>query len=115
MASYYLLQNETTIPSPVPVSFFKSVQPWGPTNPTSPPSEQTFQLTVSTPNGIPCTASAQVVVSNDNSNWSPYGDPISATNLVPGQFGGTQAWRHFSAYITAISGTGTQASLRMNA
>jgi hypothetical protein len=63
-----------------------------------------------------CSATAQVIVSNDNINWSNYGAAISASsgaspNTATGS--GTQPWEYISAYITAISGTGAKAQVIM--
>lgn len=120
MSKYDLLVNQTvTQTAPPPVL---PVTPWGQTNPTSPPSEQTFHLVVSGTGAV--SATAQVVVSNDTGpdsklfNWIPYGDAIVATGTAgngQASFGGTQSWKHFGAYLTAISGTDALANLKMNA
>lgn len=76
--------------------------------------EQTFQLTVSGTG--PVSATAQVVVSNDRINWFPYGDPVTASGTTKATtgWGGAQNWEAYSAYLTALSGTGAQARLVMN-
>jgi hypothetical protein len=124
MAKYDLLLNVTAVPNPIPSPpkpQGQAVKPWGPTNPTSPPAEQTFQLVVAGVGAV--SASAQILVSNDTGddpsqyNWLPYGDPIAAAGTNNGQASsaGSQAWRHFGAYLTAISGTNASATLRMGA
>lgn len=116
MASYDLLLNQTATAS-VPPPQGNIVEPWGPTNPKSPPTEQTFHLVIAGTAGN-VSGTAQVVVSNDGVNWVNYGDAIAAASTyltAQASFAGTQAWRYFGAYLTAISGTGAKASLKMSA
>lgn len=87
-----------------------------PTADTAPINTQTqaFQLTVTGSGNV--SASAQIIVSNDGVNWASYGSAIAATsgaspNLAIGS--GAQPWQFFSAYITAISGTGAKATVTM--
>ena len=116
MASYDLLLNQT-VPASAPPPQKEPVQPWGANNPTSPPPEQTFHLIVAGTAGN-VSGTAQVIVSNDGVNWVNYGDAIAAASTyltAQASFAGTQAWKYFGAYLTAISGTGATATLRMNA
>lgn len=121
MSNWNLLYNQTVTqaapPPPLPVS------PWGPTNPKSPPLQQTFQLVISGSAGN-VSGTAQLVVSNDEGpdpslyNWVPYGDPLVAAStylVAQAQTSMNQGWRHFGAYLTAISGTNAAATLKMNA
>lgn len=121
MSIWYLLRNQTVTqtapPPPNPVA------PWGPTNPTSPPQQQTYHLEVAGTAGN-MSGTAQLVVSNDEGpdpslfNWINYGDPLVAasTYLVAQASASMNAsWRHYGAYLTAISGTGAKATLRMSA
>jgi hypothetical protein len=122
MAKYDLLVNATVtgVTSPLKPQF-QSVTPTGPTNPTSPPQEQSFQLVTSGVGTV--SATAQIIVSNDTGpdpsqyNWITYGDVITAGGTNGGQAstGMTQSWRHYAAYLTAISGTNASATLRMSA
>lgn len=122
MSSYYLLQNVTAQQSaPTPTAPpVKPVQPWGPTNPTSPPQSQSFEAVLQ---GIgSCSATIQVVASNDGDNWAAFGPAQTVTaaqaDLTPGVAlwtAGLAPYRHFGAYVTAISGTGASVSCRMNA
>lgn len=99
----------------------QSVTPPGPTNPNMPPLQQAFQLDVVGVGAV--SASAQIVVSNDDGpdpslyNWTAYNDPITAagTDNASNIQAGTQCWKNFGAYITAISGTNASATLRMSA
>lgn len=97
--------------------------PWGPTNPTSPPQQQTFQLEIVGTAGN-MGGTAQLVVSNDEGpdpsqfNWVNYGDPLIApsTYLVAQYLASMNgSWKHYGAYLTAISGTGAKATVRMSA
>lgn len=93
----------------------QSVEPDGPTNPKMPPLAQAFQLVVS---GIgTVSATVQVLASNDGTNWVDYGDAVTATGTITGQaaWAGNQPFRHYAAILTAISGTGAAATLRMSA
>lgn len=114
MSSYDLLLNQTvTASAPPPQN--PPVQPWGANNPTSPPPEQTFHLVITGTAGN-VSGTAQVIVSNDGVNWVNYGDAIAAGSAyltAQASFAGTQAWRYFGAYLTAISGTGAKAALKM--
>lgn len=123
MSKYDLLVNEaaTAVKTP-PVPQYQSVTPWGATNPNVPSQQQTFELAVVGVGAV--SASAQILVSNDSGpdpsqyNWVPYGDPISTqagTNLAVGSISMNGSWRHFAAYLTAISGTNASATLRMSA
>lgn len=78
--------------------------------------EQSFQLTVTGNPGVTVSATAQVVASNDRVNWTPYFDPVSVTGQTTATagWGGSQNWKYFSAYLTAISGLGAKATLTMN-
>ena len=122
MSKYDLLVNATaTAVKTPPVPQFQSVTPWGATNPNVPSQQQTFELAEAGVGAV--SASAQILVSNDTGpdpsqyNWVPYGDPISAvgTNLGVGSASVNGSWRHFAAYLTAISGTKASATLRMSA
>lgn len=114
MASYDLLQNQTVLATAPPPQK-EAVQPWGPTNPTSPPGQQTFHLTITGTAGN-VSGTAQIIATNDGSNWVNYGDPIAAPSTyltAQASMSGTAAWKFFGAYLTAIAGTGAKASLKM--
>lgn len=122
MAKYDLLINATAVPSPVTgLPQFQSVKPDGANNPNMPSQQQTFELEVVGVGTV--SATAQIVVSNDTGpdptqfNWIKYGDTIMASGTNSGSvgMGGTQSWRHFGAYLTAISGTNASATCRMSA
>lgn len=122
MSLYFLSNNVKAAQVPQALPPNPTAKPWGPTNPESPPQEQVFHLKV---RGIgTVSATAQIYVSNDSGpdpsqfDWIAYGDPITATgtnNVGQTSAGGTQAWRHFGALITAISGTNAAATLEMSA
>ena len=78
---------------------------------------QTFQAIVTTTSGNG-SATVQPIVSNDGINWVNYGSAITiASAASPAQASGTGAspWQFFSAYVTAISGTGAQVKCLMGA
>lgn len=122
MSKYDLLLRVTTtgITSPLKPQF-QSVKPGDGFNSNMPAQTQAFELTVSGVGAV--SASAQIIVSNDTGadpntyNWVAYGDPITAagTDRAMTVSGGTQPWRNYAAYITAISGTNAEATLRMSA
>lgn len=92
----------------------QSVNPAGVSSPIN-TIAQSFQLVVTSTAGN-CSASAQIMVSNDGVNWSAYGAAIVASsaaspNTATGN--GTVPWQFFTAYITAISGTGAKATVTM--
>lgn len=120
MAKYDLLLNViATGASGMPQG--QAVSPPGPTNPNMPPQQQSFQLDVVGVGAV--SATAQLLVSNDDGpdpslyNWTPYNDPFTAAGTNSGNNiqGGTQCWKNFAAYLTAISGTNASAILRMSA
>jgi len=92
-------------------------QPVGPNGNVSVPTQsQAFQLNVSGTGSV--SATMQPVVSNDGTNWSAYGATVTATGFNGGSnnIALTNApFIYFSAYITAISGTGATASINMSA
>lgn len=88
-------------------------------NPNSPTQGQAFTLVI---NGIGnCSATAQIVGSNDGVNFLPVGAPIAATGPFADLKAGIQAantnatFNFFGAYITAISGTNANATLTLSA
>lgn len=122
MSKYDLLVNATvTAVLTPPKPQFQAVKPPGTNNPNLPPQQQTFEVEVAGVGAV--SASAQIVVSNDNGpdpslyNWVNYGDAIAAagTNVGLGIGGGSQPWRAYGAYLTAISGTNAAATVRMSA
>jgi hypothetical protein len=92
-------------------------------NPELPPQSQSFVLTVtSQTQAATPSATVQLVGSNDNVNWVNYGAPLTATGTVSATANsfsaatsGTTPYRHFGAYLTAISGTGASCVLVMEA
>jgi hypothetical protein len=80
-------------------------------------SSQGFQVIVTGTSGNQsCTV--QPIASNDGVNWFNYGTAIavSAAPLVAQNNAvGTGFWKYFSAYVTAISGTGAQVKCQMAA
>lgn len=116
MASYDLLLNQTVIATAPPPQK-EVVRPFGPTNPTTPPTQQSFQLVITGTAGN-VSGTAQVIVSNDGVNWAHYGDPIVAVStylVAQASSVAQQSWIYYGAYLTAISGTGAKASLKMAA
>lgn len=114
MSQYHLLTNYKTVSAgPGPVV---SVKPFGPTNPDMPAQLQSFQLNVS---GVgPLSATAQIVVSNDGTNWMPYLGAVTAAgngSVASAGVQGNGSWRYFGSYLTAISGTNAVADLVMSA
>lgn len=79
------------------------------------PQAQTFHVVVTTQSGNG-SATVQPIVSNDGQNWSAYGSAIVvASGASPAQEigNGSQPWEHYSAYVTAISGTGASVTCTM--
>lgn len=121
MSKYDLLLRASVIAPSTTKPQFQAVTPPGPNNPNMPPQTQAFQLTVSGVGAV--SATAQIIVSNDSGgdpsqyDWVNYGDPVSASGTTVGIYpsGGNQPWRHYGAYLTAISGTNAAATLRMMA
>jgi hypothetical protein len=116
MSNYDLLLNQTVTASAPPPQG-NIVQPWGPNNPKGRTQTQAFQLVVTGTAGN-VSGTAQNIDSNDGVNWVSYGSPMVAAStylVAQAVFGGTQPWKFFGAYLTAISGTGAQATLKMSA
>lgn len=85
--------------------------------PTAPPTNQTLHAVVAGTSGS-VSATVQPVVSNDGINWIAYGSPITIASAATPQQGsavGTAVWAFYSAYVTAISGTGASVTCTMNA
>ena len=78
---------------------------------------QLFQVIVKGTGTGNYTATVQLVGSNDNTTWLPYGNTISVSGTSPAStsFQGTTPFAFFGAYVTAISGTGASVSVSMNA
>lgn len=120
MSKYDLLLNGQASQTAV-VPQFQSVTPAGPTNPNMPPLQQTFELELTGVGAV--SASAQIIGSNDTGpdpslhSWVKLGDPITATgtNTANAFASMTGPWRSFAAYLTAISGTGASANVKMSA
>lgn len=90
------------------------LNPAGGTSPINTPA-QTFQLVVTATSGN-CSASAHVMVSNDGVNWTDYGLTLAASSGASPNTAianGTSPWQFFTAYISAISGTGGKATVTM--
>jgi hypothetical protein len=80
------------------------------------PQTQTFQAMVTCTGGGNCSATVQVMSSNDGLNWSNYLTAISVTsgaspNIVAAN--GSQPWEYYTAYVTAISGTNASVQCTM--
>ena len=78
---------------------------------------QTFHVVVTTTSGNG-SATVQPMVSNDDVNWLAYGAPIVvASGASPAQAAGngSQPWERYTAYVTAISGTGASVTCTMGA
>lgn len=87
-------------------------------NTANPVPIQTFELIVEGIGDV--SATAQMYVSNDDdspTHWSPYMDPITASgaNVAMAVSAGNQGWKHYTAIITAISGTNALARVKMSA
>lgn len=113
MAQEYALINGAMAPFFTPNTIVPPATD-GPIPQTPIGNQQTFQLIVAGVNSV--SATIQVIVSNDRVNWTNYFDPftVSGTSKVSAGFGGSQNWKYFSAYLTAISGTAASATLLMN-
>jgi len=122
MSVYYLLTKATATQAAgaAPPSY---VSPWGATNPTTPPSQETFVVEIiGTAGNVGGTV--QLVASNDPGdpasvkNWVNLGDPLIApsTYLTATYTTTMQAsFKHYGALLTAISGTGAAATVTMAA
>jgi len=101
MTIAFLCQNVTAIQTApasgaIPLGS-QSVNPAGGTSPIN-AAVQTFQLVVTCTGGGNCSATAQVMVSNDGVNWSTYGSTIVANsgaspNTATGN--GSVPWQFF--------------------
>lgn len=119
MSVYYPFSGVTKVqtgPSSPPNQI---ILPAGSDNPNNPPLAQAFTLVV---NGIGnCSATCQIVGSNDGVNFINYGAAITASSafadITPGiaSANGTITYKYYGAYITAISGTNAAATLAMSA
>lgn len=113
-------RSGTTIGTPVPPvgtglpSGSQAVQPATAENVIN-PQTQTFQVIVTATSGN-CSGTVQVMASNDGVNWSAYGSPIAVTSGASPNIGtanGSQPWEFYTAYVTAISGTGAMVECTM--
>ena len=80
------------------------------------PAAQTFHCIVRGTSGS-VSATVQPLCSNDGINWLNYGAAIAITSGATPQQGsaiGAGCWAYFSAYVTAISGTGANVACLMN-
>ncbi len=78
---------------------------------------QAFQINATCTSGN-CSATVQLLASNDGLNWMNYGNPIVVTSGPSPQIqsaNGGANWRYMSAYLTAVSGTGAQVDCLMSA
>jgi hypothetical protein len=129
MTLYYLCKNVTavqTLPTaiqggPAPANLPVGSQgvnpnPVGAGSALQLPNNQTFQLIVLGTAGN-VSATAQLIVSNDGVNWINLATVAATSGASPNSAGqtGTAVWNWYSAYITAISGTGASATVIMNA
>ncbi len=90
----------------------------GALGPTIAPTNQSFTLVVVGNGGATVSATGQVIASNDGVHWQNYGSALSATSgPSPGMANasGSTNFAFYSAFITAITGTGAKASVLMNA
>jgi len=81
---------------------------------SSPPIEQAFIVTVTGSGNV--SASAQIVGSNDTVNWALYGPAIAVASGASPQSQsavGNIPYQFYSAFLTAISGTGAKATVTM--
>jgi hypothetical protein len=93
----------------------KSVKPdGGAGTPSSPPTSQTFQGVLNG-NGN-CSATVNIIVSNDEFNWIPYAQITFASGTTPNSQAamGSQVWAYYSAYVSALSGTDASVNCLMN-
>ena len=84
--------------------------------PTQPPAAQTFHVVVTGSGSV--SATVQPLSSNDGVNWLDYGSAMAvAAGTAPQQTGanGAGVWAYYSAYVTAISGTGAAVTCTMSA
>lgn len=119
MALYFPFQNVKAVQTG-PLSYPNQlVAPGSANNPNSPAGTHSFVLVVS---GIGnCSATAQIVGSNDGVTFVNYGGPITAAgatvDLTPAtqQANGQTPYDFIGAYVTAISGTRAAATLQLSA
>lgn len=119
MSLYIIFQNvkaAQTGPQAAPNQF---VSPQSFSNPNSPTSAQTLTLVV---NGIGgCSATAQIVGSNDGINYVNIGAPITAQSFNADIRAGIQSantnstFNFYGGYVTAINGTNAAATLQLSA
>ena len=118
MAHYHLLDpggtaTVTQQTPPVPQIPAKYIP--GPNTPNFAAQAQSFVLSVVGVGAV--SATAQVLASNDNVNWVPYLDPITATGTTSATAtaAGNQPFKWFAANLTALSGTNAAATLTVSA
>lgn len=111
--TYYVLQNVSAVQSapangalPNGSQVINPSAGQGAINPQS----AVFQCIVAGTSGN-VSATIQPLASNDGINWINYGTSISIASGPTPQQGsnyGTSPWQFYSAYVTAISGTGAK-------
>lgn len=119
MALYFPFQNVKAVQQG-PLSYPNQiVAPTSANNPTSPAGSHSFVLVVK---GVgTCSATVQIVGSNDGVSFVPYGAPVTAsgpaTDLTPAtqQANGGTPYNYIGGYVTAISGTQAAATLELSA
>ena len=79
------------------------------------PQTQTFQVVATATTGN-VSATVQIYASNDGVNWTVYGSAITIASGASPQQGvanGAQPWQFYTAFVSAISGTGAQVIVTM--
>lgn len=119
MSLYYPFQNVKAVQTGPLSNPNQWVEPSSANNPNAPASAHSFILVV---NGIGiCSATVQIVGSNDGVTFVNYGGPITAAgaavDITPAtqQANGTTPYNFIGAYVTAISGTRAAATLELSA
>ena len=120
MTTYVLINKATAIQSapasgqaPVGSQIVNLTAGQGTTN----PQQQAFQVVVTTSSGNG-SATVQPMVSNDGVNFIAYGAALVVVAAAsPAQISGSGnvPWQFFTAYVTAISGTGAAVTCTMAA
>lgn len=119
MALYTIFQNVKAVQTGPLSTPNQAVSPQSFGSANSPANAQTFTLLV---NGIgTCSATAQIMGSNDGINFVTIGAPVTAAAATADLKAGIQGavasstYNYYGGYVTAISGTNAAATLTVSA
>ncbi len=79
------------------------------------PQTQTFHVVATASSGN-VSATVQIYASNDGVNWTAYGSAITIAAAATPQQGvsnGAQPWQYYTAFVSALTGTGALVTVTM--